>query len=192
MSVAEISTTLNHDLMNNIVNLREYIAGAIEQRGFGPWRKRFGESYGHDTRLPDLSEKTLYLLALPGEDTAVAYYELIMGILDLGQAAKFYYLDNPAQMKVMDIHLFLADQVRFEMMHRLDWLDSYHCVGHTLLKMVLQFDEIKTFAKDNPPTLSVSHADYEAYKNLTTGDKEAFIRRRLREALDSFKTRLRD
>ena len=142
--------------------------------------------------LPDLSEKTLYFLALPGEKTAVAYYELIMGILDLGQATKFYYLDNPEQMKVMDIHLFLADQVRFEMMHRLTWLDSYHCVGHTLLKMVLEFDQIKAFAKDNPPALSGSHPDYEVYKNLTSGDKEAFIRRRLREALDTFKIRLGD
>ena len=178
--------------MNNIVNLQEYIAGAIEQRGFGPWHKRFGEPYNQKTRLPDLSEKTLYFLALPGEDTAIAYYELIMGILDLGQSAKFYYLDNPAQMKVMDIHLFLADQVRFEMMRRLTWLDNYHCVGYTLLKMVLEFDQIKAFAKDKPPILSVSHPDYEVYKNLITGDKETFIRRRLREALDTFKTRLGD
>jgi len=115
-----------------------------------------------------------------------------MGILDLGQATKFYYLDNPEQMKLMDIHLFLADQVRFEMMRRLTWLDSYRCVGHTLLKMVLEFDQIKAFAKDNPPTLSGSHPDYEVYKSLIPGDKEAFIRRRLREALDTFKIRLGD
>lgn len=178
--------------MNNIVNLQEYITGAIEHRGFGPWHKRFGESYDQNTRLADLSEKTLYLLALPGENTAVAYYELIMGVLDLGQAAKFYYLDNPEQMKVMDIHLFLADQVRFEMMHRLGWIDSYYCVKSSLLKMVLEFDQLEAMSKDNPPKLSGFHPDYEVYKNLTSGDKEASIRRRLREALDTFKTRLGD
>jgi hypothetical protein len=172
--------------MDNIVNLQKYRTRAIEHKGFDPWHKRFGESYDQHTRLPDLSEKTLYQLALPGEDTAIAYYELIMGILDFGQSTKFYYLDTPGQMKVIDIHLFLSDQVRFEMMRRLGWINSYACENHSLLKMVMEFDEVKAMAGKHPPALSASYPDYEAYKELTAGDKEVFIRQRLRDALDTF------
>jgi hypothetical protein len=173
--------------MNNVVDLQEYITGAQEQRGFGPWVKRFGESYDQNTRLPDISDRTLYMLALPGEERAVAYYELIMGVLDLGSATKFYYLDNPEQMKVMDIHLFLADQVRFEMMRRLGWLETYYCQNFSLLKMIHEFDVMKAAAKNNPPQLAPSDPDFDAYQKLLSGDREAFIRRKLRKALETFK-----
>ena len=59
-----------------------------------------------------------------------------MGILGLGAAPKFNYLDREEQMMVVDIHLFLADQVRFEMMRRLGWLDNFTCERYRLLEMV--------------------------------------------------------
>ena len=80
--------------MTKVVDLQAYRAKAIEERGFGPWLKRFEESYGLKTRLCDLSDSTLYYLAEPGEPSSFAYYELIMGILDLGAAPEFYYLNN--------------------------------------------------------------------------------------------------
>ncbi|UCD90308.1 MAG: hypothetical protein JSW04_02385, partial [Desulfobacterales bacterium] len=84
--------------MTKIVNLQAYRTKTIEQRGFGPWSKRFGELYNNETRLSDVSDKTLFFLARPGEDSAVAYYELIMGILDLGEGLKFYYLGKKDQL----------------------------------------------------------------------------------------------
>lgn len=176
--------------MDKIVNLQAYRTKAVVQRGFGPWHKRFGESYGEKTGLSDLSERTLYLLSLPGENSTVAFYELIMGILSLGGAPKFYHLDKGEQMMVMDIHLFLADQVRFEMMRRLGWLDSFACEGHSLLEMVQAFDKVKAQCQDKPPELAESHPDYDAYSELTSGDKQAFIRRMLRKALETFKERI--
>ena len=67
--------------MGKVVDLKEYQTRAVEQKGFGPWRKRFGESYGERTGPSDLSDRTVYLLALPGQDSTIAFYELIMGIL---------------------------------------------------------------------------------------------------------------
>ena len=94
--------------MADIVNLNAYRSKSIEKKGFGPWQERFDEVYGEKSRLSDLSDKTLYYIAQPGEDSAIAYYELIMGILDLGKAPKFAYLDKPDQMAVVDIHLIDA------------------------------------------------------------------------------------
>jgi hypothetical protein len=80
--------------MANVVNFHAYRTKVVEKRTFGPWRKRFGESFSQITGLTDLSSKTLYFLAYPGEENTVALYEFIMGALDFGTATKFYYLEK--------------------------------------------------------------------------------------------------
>jgi hypothetical protein len=173
--------------MSKIVDLHAFREKALEIRSFGPWQKRFRESYGARTRLCELSDKTLFSLAQPGETSATAFYELIMGALDLGPATKFYYLANEQQMRVVDIHLLLADHVRFEMMRRLGWLNDLPCGNHGIIEMVLQFDAVKHQARMSPPELNESHPDYGAYRQLARGDKEVFIRRMLRDAIEAFK-----
>ncbi|UCF93882.1 MAG: hypothetical protein JSW39_06895 [Desulfobacterales bacterium] len=176
--------------MAEIVNLQDFRTKAIEQRSFGPWRQRFGEAYGISTKPSDLSDGTLYFLAQPGEQSTAAYYELIMGILDLGKPAKFDYLANNEQMRVVDIHLFLADHVRFEMMRRLGWLDRIPGRSYNLLEMVRSFERVKAACRNEPLELARSHPGYREYELLTRGDKEVFIRRLLTEALDAFEERL--
>ncbi|MDY6836487.1 MAG: hypothetical protein SWH78_00805 [Thermodesulfobacteriota bacterium] len=176
--------------MPKVIDLQDYRTKSAGDRGFEPWCKRFGESYGAETRLSDLSDRTLYFLAQPGEETAMAFYELIMGILGLGAAPKFYYLPNEEQMTVMDIHLFLADQVRLEMMHRLEWLTGFSGMTYSILDMVHDAQRIKMECKEKAPTLSQTDPDLQAYEKLVTADKHAFVRRRLRQALEAFKARL--
>jgi len=176
--------------MAKVVDLKTYRLRAQEKRGFGPWQKRFSESYDSRTRLSDISDKTLYYLSQPGENSSNAYYELIMGILDLGLADEFHYLDNQDQMRVVDIHLFIADQLRFELMRRLDWIKSFEGMAYRLLEMVQEFDTIKNKCRERPPDLARSGANYSEYTHLTDGDKEVFIRRMLQEALDTFKNRI--
>jgi len=176
--------------MPKVIDLQEYRTQSTGDRGFEPWCKRFGESYGAETRLSDLSDRTLYFLARPGEETAMAFYELIMGVLGLGAGPKFYYLPDEEQMMVMDIHLFLADQVRFEMMHRLGWLTGFSVEAYSILDMVHDFQRIRAECKDKAPALSDADPDFEAYEKLVTGDKHALVRRRLRQALEAFGSKL--
>lgn len=176
--------------MTNVVDILAYRAKAVEQRAFGPWEKRFGESYHINTKLSDLSDTALYFLAQPGENSAVAFYELIMGILDLGPATKFNYIPNREQITVVDIHLFLADQVRFEIMRRLKWLINLPCEKYGLVEMVQGFDIVKSECKGTFPELAGSHPDYPAYAQLPHSERESFIRRMLRDALETFKDRL--
>ena len=176
--------------MTKVVDLQEYRIKAIEQRVFGPWQKRFAETFDSTTRMADLSDTTLYFLAQPGELSTVAYYEVIMGALNLGLAVKFHYLDNRNQMLVVDLHLYLADQVRFELMHRLNWITSFEGQKYGILEMIQNYDKIRQNCSANPPELSAANSEYSEYKQLTPGDKEVFIRRMLQQALDAFKTRL--
>lgn len=176
--------------MTNVVDIQAYRAKVIEQRAFGSWEKRFGESYHINTKLSDLSDAALHFLAQPGESSALAFYELIMGILDLGPAIKFNYLPNREQIPVVDIHLFLADQVRFEIMRRLKWLINLPCEKYGLVEMVQDFDTVKTECTGTFPELAPAHPDYPAYAQLPHSERESFIRRMLRDALESFKDRL--
>lgn len=176
--------------MTQLFDLTAYRSRVVEQRAFGPWRKRFGESYDAETRLADLSDRTLYFLARPGEEEALAYYELIMGVRGLGEAPRFYYLDDKDQLDVMDVHLFLADQVRFELMRRLGWVTSFPGEKYTLLQMVQAFETIKAEARQNPVTLSKSHPEYNVYVKLTSADRQVFIRRKIVKALKDFGARL--
>jgi hypothetical protein len=175
--------------MAKVVDLQTYRTKTVEQRGFGPWQKRFSENFDSTTRLQDLSDAIVYFLAQPGESSSVAYYEVIMGVLGLGAAAKFHYLDNSNQMLVIDLHLFLADQIRFEMMRRLEWITGFEGAKYSILEMVQKFDLVKENCRVNPPELSAAHADHAEYSQLTIGDKDVFIRRMLQQALDAFRGR---
>ncbi len=177
--------------MTKVIDLYDYRTKAVEQRAFGPWQKRFGETYDATTRLSDLPDKILYFLAQPGEDSSLAYYEMIMGVLDLGPATKFNYLASEQQMRVVDIHLFLADQMRFEMMRRLKWLDVLPCQKFSMIAMIQNYEQMRTKCKDNPPGLAPTHPGCAAYQKLATRDKEVFIRQMLREALEEFQNRLK-
>ena len=89
----------------------------------------------------------------------------------------------------MDLHLFLADQVRFELMRRLGWLSGFPGEKYSLLEMVQEFDTVNASCKSSPPELSESHPNYPVYKGLNRMDKEASVRRMLPEAFECFKKR---
>ena len=88
---------------------------------------------------------------------------------------------------VVDIHLFLADQVRFEMMRRIGWLERHSCGEYRMVEMVQAFERTHSFCKDNPPELAPSHPAYEGYRKLHRRDQESSIRRMLPDALDLFR-----
>ncbi len=177
--------------MAKIVDLQTYRTQQFIDRVFGPWRKRFDEAYNENTHLYDLTDKALLHLAQPGDASTLAYYELIMGALDLGDAADFYILDKGDQLKIVEAHLFLADQVRFEVMRRLQWVAGFNCQSCTLLDLLQDTDSLKIQSRECPPELSVSYPGFPAFQELTTRDKEAFVRRLLPEAIEAFRKTIR-
>ena len=113
-----------------------------------------------------------------------------MGILDMGDPNRFYYLEKGQQLLVVDTHLFIADQVRFEMMKRLGWVADYCCQQNSLLEMVQKVDELKMQCRGNPPHLARTHQRYGEYSELPQTEKEAFIRRLLPKALEAFQDKI--
>ncbi|MGD8367270.1 MAG: hypothetical protein PVG78_06505 [Desulfobacterales bacterium] len=176
--------------MGEIVDFQSYRNRAVEERAFAPWKKRFSETFGTNVYLSDLSDATLMALAQPGEDHAVGYYELVMAVLNLGEGVKFYYLDKGEQLRVVDIHLFLADQVRFELMRRLGWVERYPGLSAPIVELVAEYERYRSAAAKSPPTLAHSRPDFDQYQRLTERERESFIRRLLPQALEAFRLRL--
>ncbi|KPJ77703.1 MAG: hypothetical protein AMJ54_06890 [Deltaproteobacteria bacterium SG8_13] len=176
--------------MAKIVDLQSYRSRQIAERVFGPWKKRFGESYGEQTLLEDLSHATLFRLAQPGDESTAAFYELVMGALDLGPAEKFYYLDKAEQLRIVDLHLFLADQVRYELMRRLGWVKEFAVQKLAFMELIERIDQLKLHNRQDPPKLAETHPDFAHFSELNDLDKESFVRRLLPQALEEFRKKL--
>jgi hypothetical protein len=176
--------------MSKIVDLEIYRAQALELRCFGAWEKRFNEKFSLSDRVGDISDKTLYQLACPGDDSNQAFYEIIMGSLDLGSADTFGFLEDEQKLRVIEIHLFLVDIFRFELMRRLDWLTCSLICNERIVELVQQVEKMKARYRNQPLKLAVTHPAYENYRNLIPREKEAFIRGLLTSALDTFSRRV--
>ena len=176
--------------MADLVDLKSFRKKSLEQRVFGPWKKRFGDVFSIDTRLSDISDKSLLFLAQPGEQSAEAIYELVLATMGLDPSSGLDTLEKQQQLRVMDIHLFLADLLRFEMMRRLGWLEPVSCASRPLVELIAYFDKYKNFCRENPPELCAAHPDQNSYKSLHERDKEGYIRRLLPGAIEIFKRKI--
>jgi hypothetical protein len=176
--------------MGTIINLKSYKAQKRDQRGFSRWKKRFGETCGRQTQLSDLSGKMIYYLATPGEESTVAFFELIMGVLTLGPADQFTDIQRDEQIRVVDIHLFMADQVRLEMLCRLGWLCGFSCKHEKLYDMITNFESMRQESNTPPPDVSSSHPGFGDYINLSDREKDGFVRRLLPQSLEAFSATL--
>lgn len=172
--------------MAEIVQLANYRSQVLLRDGFAVWRQKFPGCYNANTCLKDLSAKMLCRLAEPGDERSDSLYGMIIGFLGYGETL-FSDLDAKVQSRVIDIHLFLADHIRFEIMARLEWLTQYRGNQYPFFEVVRRWEQVKAIDKQNPPMLSKSHPDYPHYKNLIQHDQQVFIRRLLPAAMKVFK-----
>jgi len=159
------------------------------KRGFAAWTERFSESFDENTSLEDLSDSTLRTLIQGGEDSSMLLYEVIMGIMRLGRGAKFHDLESGAKLAVTDITLFLLDQVRFEAMRRLGWVESSPVFRVPIPDLIEHFTTVYSTMKNHTPELHSSHPRYREYREVFEGDRPVFVRKLLPDALESFRER---
>ncbi len=173
--------------MGEIVRLAEYRDKSAFEAGLKVWRQRFKEPFSARTRLNDLDPPVLCRLAEPSEVNNEFFYSMILAFLGFGHQATFGLAEKREQMTIVDIHLFLSDHLRFEMMRRLGWLSRFCATQYPLFEMVRQFDQIAILCQHDPPLLSETHPGFPNYKTLIDRDRQVFIRRMLPDALNEFK-----
>ncbi|MHC1726047.1 MAG: hypothetical protein AB9866_08605 [Syntrophobacteraceae bacterium] len=156
------------------------------KKGFGPWSRRFNLGFNDTTSIRELDNEVVKYLIHGGDDSAIALYELIMGVKGLGQGTRFYYLDNDNKMAVTDITLFLLDQLRFEAMFRLGWLNDYPTLIIPLLDLIQGFKAQFSAARHQSPVLSAAHPRYREYLSEYEGDRNSFVRKLIPDAIQIF------
>ncbi|RPJ20685.1 MAG: hypothetical protein EHM26_05105, partial [Desulfobacteraceae bacterium] len=70
--------------MTEVIELEKAKLDMAVRRGYRNWKSQFQEDFGPDTRLSDISTKTLSLLAY-GKDKSTFYlFDLVMNLRSLG------------------------------------------------------------------------------------------------------------
>ena len=173
--------------MVKVISLNDYRDATALRAGFGHWERKFGERFEARTGLAELSPLALSRLAEPGDESAALLYSLIIGFLGYAPSETFESLDSEIQSHVLEIYLFLSDQIRFEMMHRLGWLDRFEGNRFTLFEIVRNYERVKQACQDQLPQLAKDHPRWSEYRLLIDRDQQVFIRRMLTDALAAFK-----
>ena len=172
--------------MAAIVNLNEQRRQMAARRGFQSWEHRFGETYTDQTCLRDLSDAALKELFRGGPDGSMPLYDCIMGVLGLGLGPRFYYLENKERLLVMDIALFLLDNLRFQAMRRMGWLDDSPLFHVPIVDLILEFSTKYVSMQHWTPTMAATHPAYVDYMETYETDRGSFIRRLIPQALEEF------
>ena len=171
--------------MSDIIHLDQYKRKQQARQCFKFWNAQFRESFDETTKIGDLSDKVLLFVASPGEKSAGAVYQLIEQVkypesgLEERDAQKL-------EMDLMDIHLHVADIFRYEMMYRLDWIESYPKMDCPILELI---EAIEPGSKDmfsNPPDLKSDHPQYPEFEKLIPRERELLIRKLFVNALIEF------
>lgn len=179
--------------MAEVIDLERFRRKLAADQGFRTWLKRFKEQFGPETRLQDLSPQTLLYLATPGEEHLYVYFDLIMGARGLGGSLRFRLddLDNPTKLKILDVAFALVDRVRFEVMRRLNWVESLPDQDTPLIALVQQaWQEGAAFAR-KLPRLARHHPDHPTYQKLLPRDQTSFLRRLIPRAVGAYKRKVR-
>lgn len=162
------------------------------RRGFESWSRKFSQALDEDSSLTDLSDPAIGSLIQSDPASSMLLYELIMGFLGLGRGAKFFDLDRADRIAVTDIALFLLDQLRFEAMRRLAWVEESAFSGKPILDLVEQFSAIDPSSRNRTPFLLPSHPRHAEFMQTFEGDRAVFLRRMIPEAIEQFQTRCKD
>ena len=172
--------------MAQIIEMEEKRRSLSAKKAFRRWNRLFSQTYDETTRPQDLTNKTLFALIQPGERTAGLLYEFVTEIKGWGHETHFDSLAGHQKMQVMDIGLFLLDQLRFECMKRIGWIESYPTLHVPLVEVVERFSERFASERHQTPFLSPAHPRYEEYQKTFEGDRGAFLRRLIPEAIHEF------
>ncbi len=169
--------------MTEVLSIEQARLDVAIRRGFRNWKSEFNEGFNRETRLSDISGKTLAQLAL-GKDKSTFYlFDLIMNLRNLRSGFEFRELSPQEKMSVMDQYLFLLDRVRFEYMKRIGWLETYPGEEFTLVDLVVNYEKLGQRLHRATPLLSRDHAAYAEFREMNSFEREELIRKLIPKAL---------
>jgi hypothetical protein len=178
--------------MAEIIELEQFRRKLAADQGFRTWLARFREEFGPQTRLWDLSDRTLLFLATPGDDHLYVIFDLVMGARGWGTSTRFILDDLPSQTKqqVLDISLRLLDYCRFEVLRRLGWVEELPEASQPLVVLVEMLATAVAGGAAPSPALRPEHPAFADYQQEIPSERHVFIRRLIPLGLMEFRQRV--
>jgi hypothetical protein len=178
--------------MAEVIELEQFRRKLAADHGFRTWLTRFREQFGPQTRLGDLSDRTLLFLVTPGEENLCVIFDLVMGAKGWGTSTRFILNDLDSQTKqcVLDLSLRLLDYFRFEMLRRLGWVEAPPKAEQPLVALLDIVAKASAAQAIQTPPLAPGYPAYGEYEKLIPSDRAIFIRRLIPLALKEFRQRL--
>lgn len=157
------------------------------KRAFGRWKQRVGFEPAADDCMHDIGDNGLMVLADLDNEASLALYDLVLGVRNWGPGEKFHYLESWRKMEALDAFLFMADQVRFEIMRRLGWVVGLAGENRTLLDMAAHPAEIQAAGQLSVPQLQPDYHRYDDVEQQYGIEPATVVRSIIPEALSAFK-----
>jgi hypothetical protein len=178
--------------MDKVVFLESVRNQKAAQRGFRQWRQKFKHLtvFDENSRWADLPDEVLFFLADDETGSKYFLYDLIMGVLGLGSGMEFESLPSEKLLPLLDVYFLLIDQVRFECMRRLGWIEEIPFGDHPLILIIRNHGQGQFSPLATPPKLSSQHPYYPLYAGLSDMEKGVFVRKTIPEAIQAFKERI--
>ena len=175
--------------MGIVVQLEQRRRVKAAERSFGRWQRRVEHQPGPETRISDLPDTVLARLAELDREATLALYDLVLGVRDWGPGERFHYLESREKVAALDAFLFLADQVRFDLMRRLGWVEGVASESYSLLEMAAQPLEIQASFLPQVPRLTTAYHRFSDVEARLAYEPGAVVRSLIPEALLVFRMR---
>lgn len=178
--------------MGELVNLGERRRNRMALMAFGRWEQKVGFAPSPEARISDLPDPVLACLAELGREATLAIYDLVLGVRGWGPGERFSFLDAKPKVEALDAFLFLADQVRFDLMRRLGWVSQVAAEAYPLLELAARPQEIQAEFSPPLPLLCSQYPRYSEVERRLTVEPAAVIRSLIPEALLIFRRMCRE
>jgi coenzyme F420-reducing hydrogenase delta subunit len=170
-------------------SLEGYKLKKAAKRGFREWSRVFQTIDGlHEhTRWSDLPDWVILFLCENSPECRLTVYNLLMNVSGLGSGFEFEILPPEKLMPLMGSYFILVDQVRFECMRRLGWVESIPWESKSIIEQVFESFRVSSPFMLPVPKMTPRHPGYEKIRGTDDLDYVTFLRKHIPDAIRAFR-----
>lgn len=175
--------------MADIISFKEFMFKKRDRRSSEALSLGPDHSLDRSVRIRDFPDEILLDLAEGGVKGNALLDNLVLGIWGM-DPVDICEVVPPIRMRLLDLSLLLIDQLRFECMVRLGWIDPLPVRDIPLVKLVLSGEETRRQLRKTPE-LKDDHPKYHCFQGMMDIERETYIRGQIPSALEQFRLRLK-
>ncbi len=172
--------------MAHIIDFEEEKSKLIARIAFESWMKKFKVKLTHKTAISDLNDEIIKFFVTGSQSPMYLIQNLIIKALYFNKPLKnIKDVPQKDRVEIVNISVFLLDQIRFEAMYRLNWIEHFDTRKIPIIDLITEFRGKYSSYQYLTPALLPDHPRYEEYMNTFDADRKNFIRRLIPDLIDN-------